>query len=159
MPMGFSKDHDALESLPLRLLIIALVAGMSVVPAAQALEALEDRDFLSRAGIVMDKVVHTAQMLSMQGPGASRTVELDLSSGGSLRAVRLVVGDSPEGPYANVLVLELSSGAKMVRMALDPPVRMSSQFGAGLEVGSERFSLRLETHMADGPCIVLVEVV
>jgi len=157
--MNMSKDRDALESLPLRLMIVAAVAAMSVVPAAEALETLEDRDFVSRAGLALDKVVNTAQMLSMQGPGASRTVEVDLTSDGSLRAVRLVVGDVPEGPYASALVLELSSGAKIIRLAQDPPVRMSSPFGWGLEVESDRFALHLEAYLSDGACIVSAEVV
>jgi hypothetical protein len=158
MSMCVSEDNDALESLPLRLLIVAVVAALSVVPAAEALDALEDRGFLSRAGLMMDKVVHTAQMLSMQAPGASRTVEVDLSSDGSLRAVRLIIGDEPNGPSASALVLELSSGARIVRSAQDPPARMSSPLGQGLEVGSERFCLRMVACLMDGAYVVSVEV-
>ena len=157
--MGISSDDDALESLPLRLLIVATVAAMSVVPAAEALDTLQDRDFVSRAGLTMDQVIHTAQMLSMQGPGASRMVEVDLSSDGSLKAVRLVVGDIPEGAYANALVLELSSGGRIIRTAQDPPVWMVSPSGDGLEVTSERFSLRMEARLSGDRCIVSVEVV
>jgi hypothetical protein len=157
--MRLSRDDRALESLPLRLLIVAAVAAMSVVPAADALETLQDRDFLSRAGLMMDKVVHAAQMLSMQGPGASVTVELDLTSEGGLRAVRLVIGDEPGGAYASAVVLELSSGARMVRQALDPPTSMTSVFGHGLDVGSQRLSLRMEARLSGDYCVVYVEVV
>ena len=159
MRMSISSDDDALESLPLRLLIVAAVAAMSIVPAAEALDTLQDRDFVSRAGLTMDEIIHTAQMLSMQGPGASRTVEVDLSSDGSLKAVRLVVGDDPDGAYTNALVLELSSGGRIIRIAQDPTARMASPSGDGLEVTSERFSLRMEAHLSGDRCIVSVEVV
>lgn len=158
MRMRLSGDERALESFPLRLMIVALVAAMSVVPAAEALESLQDKDFLSRAGLMMDKVVFAAQMLAMQGPGASRTVELDLSSEGGLSAARVVIGDAPGGPYGNAVVIELSSGARLIRTALDPPASMTSAHGQSLEVESCRFSLVLDAVLSDGECFVRVEV-
>lgn len=157
--MTISSDRRALESLPLRLLIVAVVASMSVVPAAEALETLKDRDFLTRAGQAMDRVIFTAQVLATQGPGARRTIDLDLSSDGSLHAVSLVIGDSPGGAASRAAVLELSSGARLVRLAEDPPAAMTSPFGQGLEVHSSRFSLAMQTVLMDGACVVCVEVV
>ncbi len=157
--MRLSHDQRALESFPLRLMIVAVVAAMSIMPAAEALGSLQDRDFLSRAGLMMDKVVWAAQALSMQGPGASRTVEVDLSSGGSLSAARLTIGDFPGGPCGNAVVLELSSGAKLVRLAQDPPAWMTSASGGGLEVESSRFSLFMEAVLMEGSFLVSVEVV
>jgi hypothetical protein len=156
--MRLRGDCGALESLPLRLLIVAVVAAMSVAPAASALEALQDRDFVSRARLAMDRVVNVAQMLSMQGPGAARTVDVDLSSEGSLRALRLSVGDAPGGAYASAVVLELSSGGKLMSLADDPPVRMCSASMQGLTVTAERFSLRMEAQLVGGACTVVVGV-
>lgn len=157
--MRMSSDDRGLESLPLRLLIVAAVAAMSIAPAAGALEALQDRDFMSRAGLTMDKVVHTAQMLSMQGPGAAATIGLDLSSDGGLGMARLAIGDAPGGAYASAVVLELSSGARIVRLAQDPPACMTSAAWQCLEVGSSRFSLRMETLLSEDGCMVVVEAV
>lgn len=157
--MRLSRDPEGLESLPLRLLIVAAVAAMSVAPAAEALDTLQDRDFLTRAGLTLDKVVHVAQMLSMQGPGAARTVDVDLSSEGGLRAVRLVIGDCPDGPRRYAVVLELSSGAVLTRSAEDPPACMTSLLCASLETRSTELSLRMQAQVIDGGCVVLVEVV
>lgn len=156
--MRLSGDQRALESFPLRLMIVAVVAAMSIAPAAEALESIQDRDFVSRAGLMMDKVVYAAQMLVMQGPGASRTVELDLSSEGGLSATRVTVGDAPGGPYENAVVLELSTGAKLVKLAQDPPAGMTSAYGRGLEVELCRFSLVMEAFISDGECLVSVGV-
>lgn len=156
--MRLSRDEGALEALPLRLMIVAVVAAMSIAPAAEALEVLQDRDFVSRARLAMDRVVHTAQMLSMQGPGAARTVDMDLSSEGSLRALGLVVGDRPGGAYANAVVLELSSGGRLISLATDPAVDMCSVCLQGLQVDSERFSLRMEVRQAGGDLLVCVGV-
>lgn len=156
--MRLPRDAAALESFPLRLMIVAVVAAMSVAPAAGALEALQDRDFVSRARLAMDRVVHVAQMLSMQGPGAARTVDLDLSSEGGLRALRLRVGDAPGGAYASALVLELSSGGRLISLASEPPVRMCSASLEALVVDSERFSLRLEAQASGEWCLVVAGV-
>ncbi|MDQ1371759.1 MAG: hypothetical protein QG582_674, partial [Candidatus Thermoplasmatota archaeon] len=56
------------------------------------------------------------------------------------------------------VVLELSTGAKLVRLALDPPACMTSAFGQGLAVESSRFSLVMEAFISDGECLVSVGV-
>lgn len=157
--MRLSADARAIEALPMRLLVVAAVAAMSIVPAAQALQTLDDRDFLARAELVAGKVISAAQMLSVQGPGASKVLELDLSSDGGLRLSRMTVGDAPGGPCASAVVIELSSGARIVRLADDPTVAMTSDHGTGLEVSSDRPRLRM-TAVAQGAwCSVVVEVV
>jgi len=152
-------DDEALESLPMRLMVVAIAAAMSIVPAAEALETLQDRDFVSRARLTMDRIIGAAQVLSMQGPGAARTVDVDLSSQGGLRAVSLSVGDGPGGAYANALVLGLSSGASLVALAQEPSVAMSSETGATLVVSTDRFCLRMEARLVGDERIVSVEVV
>lgn len=159
MRMGLSADARAVEALPMRLLVVAVVAAMSVVPAAQALETLNDRDFLARAELAADKVVAAAQMLSMQGPGASKVLELDLSSDGGLRISVMTVGDALGGPRASAVVLELSSGARIVRSAEDPPVSMTTDQGSGLEVRSDRPLLWMEAVAQGDWCAVVVGVV
>lgn len=151
-----SWDDRAVEAIPLRLMVVAAVAAMSVLPAAQALETMNDRDFVSRAGLLLDRVVRTAQVVCLEGPGSARTVDIDLSSDGSVRAVMLSVGDEPGGPGACAVVLELSTGAKIVRLAQSPGVAMTSPLGGSLEVRSERFSLRMEAAPSYSVCTVSV---
>ncbi len=153
------RDDEALESLPMRLIVVAVAAAMSIIPAAEALETLQDRDFVSRARLTMDNLVGVAQMLSMQGPGAARTVDVDLSSEGGLRALGLRVGDVPGGAYASAVTIELSSGASLLRLAQEPPVAMVSSEGGTLVVEAERFTLRMETALLGDERVVTVEVV
>lgn len=157
--MRTGRDDSAVEALPLRLIIVAAVAALSVVPAAEALEAMHDRDFVSRAGLLLDKVVRAAQIVSLEGPGSARTLELDFSSEGSVRAVLLSIGDDPGGARSCAVVLELSTGARLVRVAESPSAAMTSSHGGCLEVSSEQFSLHMEAALGQTACIVLVEVV
>jgi hypothetical protein len=75
--MRLKLDIGALESLPLKLMIVAMVACMSVIPAGQALDELRDRDYVARAKLQLETVISAAQMLMIDGPGGVRTLRLD----------------------------------------------------------------------------------
>lgn len=157
--MQLRNDARGLESLPMRLMVVAVVAALSVLPAANALDNLRERDFVTRLGLAADTVAASAQALSMQGPGAARTLTLDLSSEGGLRMTRMVIGDVPGGPSSCAVVLELSSGARIVRLAEDPPAFMTSADSQRLEVVSDRPSLKMHVIAYEDWCAVVVEVV
>ena len=118
--MTLALDRFALEALPLRLLIIAVVAGLSIVPASDALESLRTRTFLQRCEVQLEMVIRTSQMISLEGYGAARTVQLDFRSDGGLRMRSLTIGGGWGEPSMSSAVLELSSGSRLVRTALEP---------------------------------------
>lgn len=157
--MALRNDPAGLESLPMRLMVVAVVVSMSVVPAAGALEAFQHREFLLRAGTQMDMIVAAAQILAVEGPGSARTLDVDLSTGGSLRMASIIIGDRPGGPNASAVVLRLSDGASMVRFASDPPVTLSGPAMSALVLTCPRFALRLSAHISGIDVIVIAEVV
>jgi hypothetical protein len=136
-------DTRALEALPLRLLVIAIAAGLSVAPAAEALESLRDRTFLHRCEAQLDTIIGTCQMISMEGHGAVRTLLMDFRSEGRLRMASLAVGDGWGEPGMTSVVMELTSGAMMIRTASEPAVWITSEDHEGLRVNSQTFCLRI----------------
>ena len=157
--MRLKRDDSALESMPLRLMIVAVVVSMSVIPASEALETLRNGDFIRRAETQLDVIISTAEVLAIEGPGGTRTIELDFSSEGSLRFQSMVIGDYDDGPNASAVVLRLSNGGTIVRSADDPMVTMSSGGPAGLFIASSSCRLRLSCELADTCPRVLVELV
>ncbi|MCU0852888.1 MAG: hypothetical protein MUC90_06550 [Thermoplasmata archaeon] len=149
--MRLGDDESALESIPLRLMIVAVVVSMSVIPASQALENLRDGDFVRRAEAQLDLVVSTAEVLAIEGPGGVRTIELDFRSEGSLRFRSMVVGDSVDGPNVSAVVLRLSNGGTIVRTADSPTIMMISGSGGGLTIASSYCCLRLSCEVS-GAC-------
>lgn len=145
-----------MESIPLRLMIVAVVASVSIVPAANALQTLEDKEFLRRAGAQLDMVVACAQVVAIQGVGNVRTLELDFSGDSSIRFARLSFGDFEGGAYMSSVVLELSTGAKLVRTCSDPAVWICSGTFGPLEVSTQAFDLRLETELHGRALCVVV---
>jgi len=157
--MLLSRDGQGVESIPLRLMVVAVVATLSVVPASEALESLRNKDFVRRAETQLDLIATFAEVLCVQGPGSARSLSLDFSSDGSLRFCRLVLGDSREGPGACSVLLELSSGARMVSSADEPPVRLCSPEGTKLVVERPVFEMTLRSSLWNGEPVVVAEVV
>lgn len=157
--MPLHADLSAVEALPLRLLIVSVVAGLSVVPAADALQTLQNRGFLDRCSIQLESIVHTAQLISLEGIGSRRTIDVNLDSGGSLRMGSMSLGDMLGGPAMSSVILELSGGQKMIRQASEPFVWLASERHASLVVESPIFTLCLTASEIDGERLVCCEVV
>lgn len=157
MAMALRQDRRALEALPLRLLVIAVVAGLSVIPAAEALESLRDRTFLQRCELQLDTAIRTSQMIAMEGYGAVRTVQLDFRSDGKLRMASVTIGDGWGEPGMASIVLELSTGRRMIRTAMEPAVWITSETHQGLRVCSESFALRLTVAPHESVPIIVCE--
>ncbi len=157
--MRIREDDRALEALPLRLMIVAIVAAMSIVPATEALNTVRDREFLIRAELQLEEIIASAQRLSMQGPGSIDHIDLDFSSAGRMRLQSLNIGDSIGGAYECSVVLELVSGAQIVRTASSPPAMITSQGDESLEICSEICTIRMVGGVIDGRQCIIAEVI
>lgn len=156
--MALRDDCSGLESIPMRLMVLAVVVSMSIVPAARALESFEEREFLIRAGAELDRIVFAAQALTIQGPGAARTLDIDLSGGGSLRFESVTIGDGPSGPNTSSVVLRLSTGTSIIRMAREPAAIMTGPGQKALVLTDPRFELHLSARMDGYDMVIVAEV-
>lgn len=156
--MSLTRDRRAVESLPLRLLVVAVVAGLSVIPAAGALAALRARSFLDRCSLQLRTIVSTAEVVGMEGVGARRSVEVDLASDGALRAVELEIGGGPEEPTRSSVILELSSGRRLICQADEPFTWLASPAHERLVTTSTTFTLVMSGSESGGERLVVCEV-
>jgi len=153
------RDSRAVESLPLRLMIISIVVSMAVVPAAEALDGMRAREFLRRAELQLDQVLGTVQTIYLQGPGAARTINLDFSSESRTRFSFLALGDAQGGPNASVARMVLSDGREFVRAAQETGAQVSGPDNRGLVISTERFGLRLVHVLGESGPMVRAQVV
>lgn len=131
---------------------------MSVVPAADALESLKDKDFLRRAEAQIEQFVWTAEAVALEGPGSKRTVVMDFTSDGGLRFERLTIGDRAGGPNATAARLTLSTGASIVRLTDTPAVWMSGPMWEAVVVSSTTATVSVMCALESGEERVIVEV-
>jgi len=151
------RDCNAVETIPLRLMIVAIVASLSILPAAEALDTLRNRDFVKRASLELDEIVSAAQIMAIQGPGNVRTITVDLRGDGTLRFDHLSIGDTQGGPNMSSTVLRFENGASLVRSADEPPVWIRSASGDALQITSSRFTLRLNSVFENHTLSVVAE--
>lgn len=127
------------------------------MPAAEALDSLKNKTFLQRCELLLDTAIRTSQRMAMEGFGAVRTISMDFRSGGGLRITSLTVGDEWGEPGMASIILELSTGVRMVRSAKEPVIWMASETYEGLRVYSEFFDLRLTTGSHQSLHVVICE--
>jgi hypothetical protein len=155
--MSLRHDRSGLESLPLKLMIVAVVASLSIIPASEALDSLRVRDFARRAELQLDLVIATAQVVGIEGPGSVRTLDLDLDGGTRMRFASLSIGDHRGGANMSSVVLRFVGGGLTVRSASNPPVWMTGLGGESLVIETPRFKLTLSCMLDNRTCSILLE--
>ena len=157
--MPSRADCRGLESLPLKLMIVAVVATLSIIPASEALDNLRNKDFLNRVELQLDMIMSTAQSLAIGGPGGSRTIELDFTSSGSVAFEHLAIGGGDGEANMSSIVLRFTNGAVMLKTCSDPPIWMRGTDGGGLVVVSPRSELKMSAQMEGKTEYILAEAV
>jgi len=157
--MSLKEDVQGLESLPLKLMIVAVVASLSIVPAAESLENLRTRDFLNRVELQLENIVSMAQQLAIGGPGGIRTIELDFTSKGKVSFESMALGDRSGGPNMSSVVIRFTNGAVMVKTCSQPQAWMRGEGDHGLIVDSASFDLKMSAHIDGRVEYILVEAV
>ena len=157
--MSLKEDCAALESLPLKLIIVAVVASLSIVPASEALDNLRTNDFFNRVELQLDCIVTAAKLLAVGGPGGARTIALDFAGEGSVAFQRLTIGDVSGGANMSSVLVWFTNGAVMIKSCFDPAVWMRTKDGHGLVLESPRADLRLSAHIDGSTEYILLEVV
>ncbi len=155
--MPIASDDRGLESLPLKLMVVAIVASLSIIPATEALDSLRGKDFERRAEVQLAQIVSCAKLLAVDGPGNVRSIALDFSGQGRERFSRLLVGDALDGRNSSSVVLELCGGGVIIRSVDQPPARLCSSQGGRLEISSPITGIRMTSVRADNSIFIVVE--
>src|SRR3990172_977257 len=113
--------------LPLRLLVAAVVAGLTVPTILGGLSAYETAHASRTAEVAIDAVVRVAQRLYLAGGGAQEVV-VDLRGGVTAKVEYVRIGDSPGGPRAPSAVYKLTGQSEVFLLA-EPPVPMAGERG------------------------------
>jgi hypothetical protein len=156
--MRLRHDRSGLESLPLKLMIVAVVASLSIIPASEALDGLRVRDFARKAELQLDQVIGTAQVVGIEGPGSVRTLDVDLDGGARMRFASLSIGDHRGGANMSSVVLRFVGGGTTVRSASNPPIWMTGLDGESLVINTPKFKLTLSCVLDNRTCSILLEV-
>ncbi len=143
----------------MKMMIVAIVASLSIVPAAESLSNLRTRDFLNRVELQLESMISTVQQLTIGGPGGIRTIELDFTGKGKVAFESISIGDRLRGPNMSSIIVRFTNGAVLTKTSSEPPVWMRQESGQGLIVESECFDLKMSALIDGRVEYILVEAV
>ena len=138
--------REAVE-LPFRVLVAAVVVGITVPTVFAGLSAYESQQLEVRAVQAVDAVVRVAQQFYVSGGGAE-DVRVDLEAGFTARIEHVEIGDAAGGPMATTARYQIS-GQREAFLIADPPVPMAGEYGP-LQLGPGRHVVRV-SHDGEGP--------
>ena len=133
--------------LPFRVLVAAVVVGLTVPTVSTGLSAYESQQLSVRAVQAVDAVVRVAQQFYVSGGGAE-DVRVDLDGGITARIEHLAIGDAAGGSMAATARYQIS-GQREAFLIADPPVPMAGEDGP-LRLGPGRHVVRV-SHDGEGP--------
>ena len=138
--------------LPLRLLVSAVVVGLTIPAVLGGLNAYEAEAASARAVGTIDAVVRVAQRFYVSG-GGSEDVRVDLRGGIAVRVEGISIGDRIGGPHATLAAYRIT-GRPIVFLRSDPAVPMAGD-GAPLSLGPGVHAVRVSYDGA-GPVRLVV---
>lgn len=113
--------------LPFRILVAAVVVGLTVPMVFAGLSAYESQQKSVRVLQAVDAVVQIAQQFHVAGGGVEE-VRMDLGGGVTARVAYVTIGDASGGPLATTVRYRIS-GQPEAFLISDPPVPMEGEAG------------------------------
>ncbi len=141
--MGLRADPSGIEGLPLQLLIVAIVLGITVPVVYAGLDAYDRGQVRTRVEGELLRLTHAAQQYAVAGGGAE-TLALDLRGGTFTTMEYAWIGDRPGGPFANVVRYRISGEGERAIVIERPTVSMSGPDGTTLVLGAGTVEIHLE---------------
>jgi hypothetical protein len=141
---GFRHDTDAVEGLPLRL-IIAMVILAITVPATLGSFRAYDRNRVETCLLSeIDALSSAVKTVYISGPGNSAAIEFNPVSGSMTDVESVTFGDIPGGDMASAIRYRLQGRAECIVPVVSPNVPMSGADGAPLRLTSGNYVIMAE---------------
>ncbi|MBI0584677.1 MAG: hypothetical protein ISF22_10695 [Methanomassiliicoccus sp.] len=151
-------DRRALEGLPLRLLIMALLVSLTLPVVLGSMESYERTTARTRLAAEAERVGGVIEEVMSAGEGNRRIVTVELPESLAKFSMRLEVGGAI-GSAESLTVRCLEGGAVFRNIVLeDPPARTTTADGRGMVLEAGMYRLAVECVRADDRAFVLVSV-
>lgn len=141
--MGLRSDGAGIEGLPLQLLIVAIVAGITAPVVYAGLDAYDRGQVGSRIQGEVLRLTRAAQQYAVAGGGAE-TITLDFRGGLFVSVQYVRIGDQAGGTFANVVRYRVGGEGERIVLVERPAVSMSGPDGQTLTLGAATYAIHLE---------------
>lgn len=153
MRRSILHDGRALEGLPLKLVIVAVILGISVPLVWSYLSVLDRQQTENGLRSQLDFFVTRVKQVYGGGPGNSANLELDLSDGPFTDVHGVYIGGNCTLRLLDCTRIRytVGDGPEVVIMIRDPPVPMTARDGEelGLSDGEHTVRVQVQESAAD----------
>ncbi len=141
--MSLRGDRRGIEGLPLQLLIVAVVAGITAPVVYAGLATYDRGQVESRVRGEVLRLTRAAQQYLIAGGGAE-TLSLDLRGGTFTSVLYVTIGDAVGGPLASTVRYRLSGDTEETILVEKPTVPMAGPDDKPLSLLAGVYDLHLE---------------
>ncbi len=136
------RDRRGVEGLPLQLLIVAIVAGITAPAVYAGLDAYDRGQVESRVRAELLRLTRAAQQYRIAG-GGSETLDLDLRGGFFTAMEYAMIGDRAGSPLQSTVRYRVGGDERTI-VVERPSVPMAGPDGEALSLTAGTASIRLE---------------
>lgn len=140
----FLTDTGAVEGLPMKLIITAVVLAITVPMMFGALRTYDRSRVEQELGAEIDSFVSTIQLIYSSGPGNSAVQEFRAAKGAFTSIDYVRFGDMLGGNYSSVIRYRIGSMQEVPMVVRSPNVPMMSPDNSTFEVMSGTYQIIAE---------------
>jgi len=141
--MRLRGDAAGIEGLPLQLMIVAVVAGLTAPVVYAGLDAYDPGQLETRVRGEVLRLTRAAQQYAIAGGGAE-TLALDFRGGLFTSIEYVAIGDRPGGPLANVVRYRIGGQGERIVLVDRPAVALVGPDNRTLALGAGLYAIHLE---------------
>ena len=134
MSMRLSTDTRAVEGLPLKLIITAIVLAITIPLMFGALKTYDKSKVEQELNSEIDRFISAVQLIYSSGPGNSAVLEFRAAKGTFTGLDYIKFGDEPGGDYSSVIRYRISGMQETPTVIQSPNVPMMCSSNLTFEI-------------------------
>ena len=138
------SDNSAVEGLPIKLIITAIVLAITVPIIFASLRSYDRASVEQQLASEIDRFIGLVQLTYTAGPGNSALIEFDVPSGTFTRVERISFGDAPGGAMISVIEYEIRGASPVPVVVESPNVPMMCSGNITFEIASGSYDIVAE---------------
>lgn len=143
-PIHLSKNNRAVEGLPLKLIITAIVLAITIPLMFGALKTYDKSKVEQELSAEIDEFISGVQLIYSSGPGNSAVLEFRAAKGTFTGLDYVIFGDEPGGDYSSVIRYRISGIQEVPTVIQSPNVPMMSSSNSTFEIMAGNYEIIAE---------------
>jgi hypothetical protein len=138
------SDSEAVEGMPLRLIITMVVLAITIPLIFGSLRAYDRARTEQQLASEIDEFTIMAQLVYISGPGNSAVIEFNCPSGSFTTVESVKFGDVPGGNFSSVIRYTVRGSPEVNMVVKSPNMPMMSADDCTFEIPSGNYEILVE---------------